>query len=263
MKKSLKLMSAVLMALATFVPAQADELTIFEGTATSDCIPVRPTYYDWEGYNSQAIYPEAQLAAMQGQPIKAMKFYFAEDYGNVMNGGKLAFYVGTTSQASYSGWSPSLIDESTLTKVAEMSMTHGDANLVITFDEPWTYEGGNLVIQTTVVEEGTYSDYGHFLGTAADDPVGAYGTYAVNTEKFYPMTTFTYGSDTPQPEEWELGDVNHDKTVDVSDVTLLITYVLNGSVAGDFFEGQANVNGDDEVDVADVTMLITTVLGSI
>jgi len=58
---------------------------------------------------------------------------------------------------------------------------------------------------------------------------------------------------------WELGDVNHDKTVDVADVTTLITYVLNGSGEG-FFETEADCDGAEGIDVADVTALITFVL---
>ena len=58
---------------------------------------------------------------------------------------------------------------------------------------------------------------------------------------------------------WEMGDVNHDKKVDVSDVTLLINYVLNGATNG-FYETEANCNGDDKIDVSDVTALIARVL---
>ena len=58
---------------------------------------------------------------------------------------------------------------------------------------------------------------------------------------------------------YELGDVNHDGEVNVSDVTLLIQYVLSGSAQG-FYSSEANMNGDGEINVADVTMLINKVL---
>jgi len=59
---------------------------------------------------------------------------------------------------------------------------------------------------------------------------------------------------------YELGDVNHDHSIDVSDVTALIGYILgndNGSC-----EICANVNGDDAIDVSDVTALINIILSS-
>ena len=62
---------------------------------------------------------------------------------------------------------------------------------------------------------------------------------------------------------WELGDVNHDRTVDVGDVTLLISAILNGidNVEG-FYLGQANCDLDEaaSIDVGDVTALISRIL---
>jgi len=53
------------------------------------------------------------------------------------------------------------------------------------------------------------------------------------------------------------GDVNGDGDVDVADVTLLISMILNGTAV---IDETCNVNGDESVDVADVTMLITRIL---
>ena len=63
--------------------------------------------------------------------------------------------------------------------------------------------------------------------------------------------------------EWELGDVNHDHTVDVGDVTALIAYIL-GNDPGSFFTTEANVDGDAEnsYDVGDVTALIAKILAN-
>ena len=67
--------------------------------------------------------------------------------------------------------------------------------------------------------------------------------------------------DEPAPE-YEIGDVNHDTKVDVSDVTMLIAYVL-GDNNENFFVTEANVNdGDDKIDVGDVTSLIAKILNN-
>ena len=63
--------------------------------------------------------------------------------------------------------------------------------------------------------------------------------------------------------EWELGDVNHDHTIDVGDVTALIAYIL-GNDPGEFYLSEANVDGDaeDSIDVGDVTALIAIILNN-
>ena len=203
MKKSFKLLAAALMAFAMSVPAQALELTIYDGNDVSECVPIRPTYYDyWDQYKVQFIYPEAELSAMVGEEIHSMKFYFADAQGNpgtnVMNGGKMSILIGTTDETSFGGWSPSFISEDGLTTVAEISMTHGDAELLIEFDNAWTYNGGNIIIETRLEAEGTYSNYGYFLGKTTNVANAAYGLYSVATEGFYPKATFTYGGEEPQ-----------------------------------------------------------------
>ena len=61
------------------------------------------------------------------------------------------------------------------------------------------------------------------------------------------------------PHGYDLGDVNHDRAVNIADVTALIDYLLeNGTVC----EICADVNGDTVVNIADVTALIDVLLGN-
>ena len=58
-----------------------------------------------------------------------------------------------------------------------------------------------------------------------------------------------------------LGDVNGDGLVNITDVTMLISYVLNsGSV--DIVTEAADMNDDGSINITDVTMLINQVLNS-
>lgn len=59
----------------------------------------------------------------------------------------------------------------------------------------------------------------------------------------------------------ELGDVNHDGKLNISDVTALINYMLSGDET-DFCIICANVNGDDRISITDVTDLITILLNN-
>ena len=65
---------------------------------------------------------------------------------------------------------------------------------------------------------------------------------------------------TVTPRSVMMGDVNMDGTVNVADVTMLISYVLSGSAPSNFDAEAANVNPDGFINVADVTMLINMVL---
>ena len=56
-----------------------------------------------------------------------------------------------------------------------------------------------------------------------------------------------------------LGDVNGDGSVDISDVTMLVDYIL-GKNHDSFIIGNANVNQDGGIDVADVTALVNIIL---
>ena len=79
----------------------------------------------------------------------------------------------------------------------------------------------------------------------ADGTEGAWS----NSEK---VTLFENG------HGYELGDVNHDEMVSISDVTALIDYLL--STSNDICEICADVNGDTLITIADVTALIDKLL---
>ena len=57
-----------------------------------------------------------------------------------------------------------------------------------------------------------------------------------------------------------MGDVNHDGGVNIADVTNLIDYLLDNSVA--IYTDCADINGDGDINIADVAMLIDSLLGS-
>ena len=63
----------------------------------------------------------------------------------------------------------------------------------------------------------------------------------------------------PDPE-FEIGDVNHDGSINISDVTIMIDYLLNNATP--IFTDCADINGDGEINIADVTALIDMLLGS-
>ncbi len=94
----------------------------------------------------------------------------------------------------------------------------------------------------------------------------AEGTYVYKVK-----TVFTDGTESPwsnrqmvtlfdNGHSYSLGDVDHDGLVSITDVSILIDYLLNGS--GDICEICADVDGDNVVNITDVTVLIDALLAN-
>ena len=64
----------------------------------------------------------------------------------------------------------------------------------------------------------------------------------------------------PSPGEVIWGDVNGDGSIDISDATALINYLLNGDSSGLQMDA-ADMNHDSIVDISDATTLINYLLG--
>ena len=196
MKKIFKLMSAALMALAMFVPAQAAELTVYDGStygvSYNEYVPIYGYYYDTNNFATQIIYPATQIEAMQGSSITSLKFYVGNEDGNALNGGVVGISVGVTELSQFPGYSPALIEN--LTEVAEITMTPGETEVVVNFNEPFSYEGGNLVIEATVKEASGYASM-YFLGEEVEYNASMYRLPASGSayaQAFGPKTTFNY-----------------------------------------------------------------------
>ena len=191
MKKSFQLLSAALIALASFVPAQAATLLVNDGTNTNYNVPIEGQYADTEGCAVQTIYPEAQVAPMTGAFITSMTFYIADANGNALDGGKLAVSVGTTTTNSFPSYNPSVLTG--LTHVADVTMTPGETEVVVNFDTPFQYEGGNLVVEFLVSEATSNYAYVNFYGVAAGENNACIKhNYSSSADAFYPKTTFEY-----------------------------------------------------------------------
>ena len=153
MKKSFKLFSAALIALASFVPAQAETLTVYDGTDYLAAVPFNGSWVDEVGNKTQVLFPAADLTAMVGKTITAMTFY-TEPEGCKLDGGLLDISLGETEVSVMSEY----ITEG-LTKVGSCSFTAAEdqvVELTITFDTPFTYNGGNLLFENVVVEATDY-----------------------------------------------------------------------------------------------------------
>jgi hypothetical protein len=204
MKKFFTLMAVAAIALV----AQAAQFTVADGTDTNQYIPFRATYLNYPPYFGQVIYPASQLTEMEGKDITGMTFYIANENGNVMNGGELSFYLSVVDVSEFSDVSPFRIPESDMTLVKALPITPGETEIVVNFDTPFAYEGGNLALMVSVTQTGTFSGTGYFYGVNTDVPSAVYGGNSFFNERFCPKTTFTYEEGSGQTAVTLLAEAN-------------------------------------------------------
>ena len=184
MKKLFTLFAVAAMAFA----AQAATLTVCEGTDWSSQFPVYGYYVDASGTMDQMIYPASMLTNMKDNKITGLKFY-ADGVINFYDG-KIELALMEVEDEFFTN---ALMEGATV--VGSVKPVAGTTELVFEFDTPFEYKGGNLLVQTEVVETGEYGNT-YFLGVATNDYT-AFCHYTwwweINDPyRFLPMATFTY-----------------------------------------------------------------------
>ncbi len=218
MKKFFTLFAAAVMAFA----ANATTLDVCMGENLASTLPIYGLWVDSEGTLGQMIYPADMLEDMAGGEITGIQFYTSicgyEALGYEPQNG-ISDYInfeGVTVQLSLKvvdqqGFTveEAIVDA---TPVAVANPVPGDRYLTFVLDEPFAYEGGNLLVECKVIE--TEGDWGttYFWVQGFDDYYpGLYSyqgysgmvTYAVD---YLPAATFTYDGGTepgpgPDPED--------------------------------------------------------------
>ena len=218
MKKFFTLFAAAVMAFA----ANATTLDVCMGENLASTLPIYGLWVDSEGTLGQMIYPADMLEDMAGGEITGIQFYTSicgyEALGYEPQNGTSDYinFEGVTVQLSLKvvdqqGFTveEAIVDA---TPVAVANPVPGDRYLTFVLDEPFAYEGGNLLVECKVIE--TEGDWGttYFWVQGFDDYYpGLYSyqgysgmvTYAVD---YLPAATFTYDGGTepgpgPDPED--------------------------------------------------------------
>ena len=182
---------AVLSLLMSATVAHATDLTVFNGNQVSPYVPLPTASYNQGGTRGQVIYPASALEEMVGQSINGFTMYVNAE-GCKMNGGLLRVSMGEVEYTEFSGTTFA----TGLTVVAMTEMIAGVYEVDIVFDEPYVYNGGNLLIEFYVKNAGqseaynfTYF-YGLFQTGHSSLTTGDEGN---EYREFIPKTTFHYG----------------------------------------------------------------------
>ncbi len=208
---SFLLLSLLLMA----VGARADEITLNDGEATSSYVPVYGYYAD--AYTrSQFIIPAKDLVDASNCYITKMTFYStksAVDWGNA----EFKISLSEPAVESFSSDESYAFKEDGLTEVFNGSLSVNNGVMVVEFDTPYQYGGGNLLVDFSQVTPGNYSSV-VWNGVAAEGGSILGFSYAsleaINNNAnmgFSPKVTFEYelnvDTDCLKPADFAVSDI--------------------------------------------------------
>ena len=180
-------------AIISFTPSDKYELLLNDGATTTNrtYVPIEGSYVD-EGTRSQFIIPEADLVELEWDSIMALTFYgeFASTSRTTWGDAEWEVYVTEAPETTMSA----LVDWNAMTQVkAAAKLALVDGEMVVAFDEPYQYQGGNLMIGIYQTTNGAWANVNWFGVNATGASFGGHGNgSAVSQRNFLPKMAITY-----------------------------------------------------------------------
>ena len=164
---------------------------VANGTTTNSYVPLYGLYMD-ENNHSQSIYPASMLTGLQGRQIRAMKYFVSSGSSSGSNGEwsdqTITVKLMETTATSVSS---SFVSTTAATTVYTGTLSASTSTgMVVTFNEPFTYNGGNLLIDFSSVTDGDYSSCYFYGVSSTGSSRNGYGS-SVTTQNFLPKIEFT------------------------------------------------------------------------
>ena len=231
------------------------EFTVCDGTSVNNKLPFNGIYFSDAGTYGQMIYPADMLTDLVGGKIVALSFYVNKP--TVLKDGTVQLSLKTTDQSEFATKTP----VTDMTAVASMQLTKGVEVITFDFDTPYEYTGGNLAVEARIMDSNGNYGTTQFYGQVTSYNAGLSVTHSQwsgdNAEQvmFLPKVTFTYQQGgTPESIR---GDVDQNGAVNISDVTVLINYLLTDTENA---PAEADCDGNELLNISDVTTLINYLL---
>ena len=189
-----KLFYSLVLCVLAAMPAIAQQtLTVYDGDATNEYVPVYGWYAD--AFNKmEMIMPSAALEEMTGGTLSKMTWYLSTPAEAVWGGNFQVYLMEVDAEAPTAEFT----DLSQATLVFEGPLDGTGETLEIEFANDFTYEGGNLLIAVYQVEKGTYKR-AYFAGTEVPGAsISGYSYSSVEAitsgtaRNFLPKTDFEY-----------------------------------------------------------------------
>ena len=210
------LLFTLLCSLAAILPAKAETLTVYNGTAESNRVPA--FIYYWDDFSrSEFVIPASALEDMTGGTITAIKFYTKSNNVPYTSASQADFYLTEVDNTSLSAYvtksNSTIVYQGTISIVS----ANGGGEVTITFSTPYTYGGGNLLIGSENTTDTNYKNI-YFLGqtvsgaSIAGSNSSSAASATATQQNFIPKTTFTYtpGSLCKRPTNLTASNVVYD-----------------------------------------------------
>lgn len=202
MQKFLRTLTLLACLAMPWVAQAQNTLTVADGTSTNGNVPVHGTWAD-AYLRCQTIYPAAMLEesaeafGMTGGTITSLTYYQSSAAAEAYTG-TWEVKLTEVSAVSLSGWQ----DVSSATTVYTGTLDATVSPLVINFTTPYTYNGGNLLVEVSQVQTGNWKSV-TFLGVSSTGASwqgynsSAWASITGSAQNFIPKTTFTFSGGTP------------------------------------------------------------------
>ena len=179
---------ALLLAVTCIGGVNAGELTVADGSATHEKLPVYPYYGDVSGARSQVIFPASYLESLQGGTITSITFYTGTQAKKAMT----TVYTVSLAVVEQSEFASASYLNVESTVVYEGTIDASQTIVTLELATPFVYEEGNLFLDIQTKAKGNYDD-ASFLGINGSTNTAIYhSTYGGQLAAFLPKTTFVF-----------------------------------------------------------------------
>ena len=175
-------------------------IIVANGTATNTQVPVNGSWVD-DPQRSQSIYPASMLTALVGKNITDMRYYangtsFANGVNKWANKPFTVSLKVTEQENLGTAWADTT--DATIVYTGDLAVDE-DGMMLVTFNEPFTYNGGNLLVSFNMPKDSNGYQAVSFYGMTVDS-VSRYargadvnsGTAAGYVQNFLPKVMFDY-----------------------------------------------------------------------
>lgn len=162
-------------------------LTVNEGTTTNQYIPIFGNYTDELNNNTQFIIPSTSLTSIAGKQIDKLVFYSSTattSWGNA----QFEVYLKKTDQTTFSS---TTLSWDNMEKAYTGALSVSDGKMTITFDDPFAYEDGNLLVGIKQTLAGTTSSL-KWYGVSATGTTAVATKANTKSQSFLPKTSIYY-----------------------------------------------------------------------
>ena len=212
-RKTKTLLLALLLALLAPAAARAQEetLTLYDGPRICYDVPLNlPALRQFT--RSQFVIPADNLMEMTNGTISSMKFY-AKSGSSFTSDCTVYVYLMEVDYTAISAFEPQSYATIVYQGTIEIVQTANFSELTVSFNQPYPYTGGNLLVGMDNMEKASSSESIYFYGTTVEGAsISGLGNYVTNIStfqcNFIPKTSLTY---TPSacglPETLEAEDI--------------------------------------------------------